>query len=310
MNRPAARYFSIEAPAKLNLHLEILGRRPDGYHDLRSLFLMVDLADRLRVGLGGNEDLFTVTGAELDPRHNTARQALELFRRETGISEAVSIQLEKRIPTGSGLGGGSSDAASLLRLLNEVFGNPLSADKLSAVGAAVGSDICFFLNAPCAAVEGRGEAVHPCAGPDDGVWAVAVPEISVLTTAAYRWFDEITMGPAAPGPSREDLCTSMRSLPPARWNFFNSFWRVVSPKFPLYGEMERKFAEAGALFHNLSGSGSAYFGVFSTSAAARDCLESLEGGFRFKGLVQPVRVLPSVVELSRIESSLPFFRNR
>ncbi len=288
--------YSLEAPAKINLHLEILDRRADGYHELRSLFLMVGLCDRLQVSIGGDTDRLTVSGTgEVDPADNTVIRALALFRRETGFDRPVSVTLEKRIPTGSGLGGGSSDAAALLRLLNRNAPRTLLPRELHELGAEIGSDVPFFLGAPCAVVEGRGEIIHSCPGPSRGVTILlAVPDWSVSTAAAYRWLDEQPAAPDPRGPSAASLARAVNQLSPRQWNFFNSFLEVVAARHPRYRQLIDHMDGGGALWHGLSGSGSAYFGVFEKVDAAVKCLHTLRGNFRFQGIVSPLETVPAV----------------
>ena len=295
MNGERPRVFSIAAPSKLNLHLEILTRREDGYHDLRSVFLMVDLCDRLVVTIGAERDGCVVRGAaEVDPGRNTVTQALELFRRETGRTEPVNVILEKKIPTGSGLGGGSSDGASLLRLLNTACGRPLPGDRLRDLGAEIGSDVPFFLSGPCAVVEGRGDRVHPCAGPGSPALAAVIPDFGVSTASAYRWLDDEAGGDRRPGPQPEELLETLERRSPAEWIFFNSFFDVIVKRFPAYIGIQKQFEESGALFQGLSGSGSAYFGVFPDEDEADAALRAVRGKFRFKGLVRPLPRLPEI----------------
>ncbi len=162
------------------------------------------------------------------------------------------------------------------------------------MGAAVGSDVPFFLASPCAVVEGRGEVLHPCPGPVGLTWLVAVPDFSVLSVEAYRWLDESEDRSPANGLSRQELCKAIRRTAPSQWKFFNSFSRTVYHRFPVYREWERQLSAAGALFQGLSGSGSAYFGIFPDATSAQAGRAAIKGKFRLAGIVNPVASLPLV----------------
>ncbi len=154
------------APAKLNLTLEVLGRRDDGYHEIASIMQTIDLADRVRVEAAPGLEL-TLTGPRqlgvpVEGPRNLAYRAAQALLAETGRSElGARIELEKRIPAGMGLGGGSTDAAAVLRGLNRLWGLDLGDAALGRVAASVGSDVAFFLHGGTALVTGRGETVEP-----------------------------------------------------------------------------------------------------------------------------------------------------
>jgi 4-diphosphocytidyl-2-C-methyl-D-erythritol kinase len=285
--------LSIEAPAKINLHLEITGRRADGYHDLRSLFAAISLCDRLTVSFGPEsaDDRLEPLPDGLDPHDNTVRKAIETFRRETGSSESVAVRLEKKIPIGSGLGGGSSDAAAMLRLLNELYDHPLSDDALLKLGAAIGSDVPFFLRSACAVVEGRGEMVFPVAAAACSI-VLLVPDFSINTAEAYGWYDQLPMAPPAIDISRDDIVKTFTNAPPAEWNFFNSFSSVLFARYPVLCTLQKRLRAEGALFTGVSGSGSSNFGIFSDDAKARAAMDRIDGSFRFAALVKTLDVLP------------------
>lgn len=147
----------LDAPAKVNLFLRILGRRTDGYHELASLFQTIDLKDTLTLSLS-KEDSLTCT--DLTIGSNLVTKAVDLFRRKTGLTHPLSIHLEKRIPLQAGLGGGSSDAAAALKGVNALLGSPVSTQELQLWSAELGSDVPFFFSSGTAYCTGRGEEVH------------------------------------------------------------------------------------------------------------------------------------------------------
>lgn len=147
----------LEAPAKVNLFLRILGRRRDGYHEVASLFQTIDLKDTLTLSLA-KEDSLTCTDSTIGP--NLATQAIDLFRSKTGLTHPLSVHLEKRIPLQAGLGGGSSDAAAALKGVNALLGSPVSIQELQLWSGEIGSDVPFFFSSGTAYCTGRGERVR------------------------------------------------------------------------------------------------------------------------------------------------------
>ncbi len=175
------------APAKINLTLDVLGRRDDGFHELRSLVIGIDLCDRLSLNTRPEAGIdFTCDIPALRGPDNLVCRAAELLARHIRVEPAVRIELEKRIPTGAGLGGGSSDAATTLRLLTTLWQAGLSDSELAELGAAIGSDVPLFFSLPGAIITGRGEGVAPVRLRWSGwVLLVFVP-VEVPTAAVYK----------------------------------------------------------------------------------------------------------------------------
>ena len=155
--------LSLFAPAKLNLYLSVVGRRPDGYHLLETLMVKIDLADRLVLRPGGDRIRLEVLGADLPSGPgNLVYRAAEAFFLAAGLEPGLDVSLEKKIPTAAGLGGGSSDAAATLLGLNSIFGRPLSSEQLADLGLGLGADVPFFLGSWSAAwARGIGEKLSP-----------------------------------------------------------------------------------------------------------------------------------------------------
>jgi 4-diphosphocytidyl-2-C-methyl-D-erythritol kinase len=155
--------MTVSAPAKLNLHLEVLGRRADGYHELESLLTTVSLADAIEFRRRRTGTRVSCSGESAGPiEENLVTRAVALVREESGRDDGLEVHLEKRIPVGGGLGGGSSDAAATIAGLNEWWGLGWDRDRQADLGARLGSDVPFFFYGPCAVVRGRGERVSPC----------------------------------------------------------------------------------------------------------------------------------------------------
>ena len=300
----AATILSIFAPAKINLHLAVKERRPDGFHNLESVFLALDWGDNLLFerkdsGIKGDELIIIRGNARAEQKKeilnipdNIILRALALFREKTGFSEMLKITVEKHIPLGGGLGGGSSDAAAALLALNKIAGSPLSKDALLETGAALGSDVPFFLHETQAAwVTGRGENIEPLKMPEISLVLVN-PGFSSDTAEAYRLLDEYRVSEESYAEVRRHreefkillplrLYVSARDSSPIS-SFYNDF-------LPVFGERERtiynkiccNLREFGAQFAGLSGAGSTCFGVFEEMEQAQKAAETLRGEWNF-----------------------------
>ena len=291
----------IDAPAKLNLCLLVGQPRPDGFHGIESLFLALAFGDTLHVQTVPGEQSPLSLRVEPDglcldglppPEKNIVSRAVSLFRDRTGWDVPLAITLEKRIPLGGGLGGGSSDAAATLLALNRLAspgGKGLAGRAaLAEMGAALGSDVPFFLGDTAAAwVSGRGEIVRPCALPPgvSGLSFVLVsPGFPSDTAGAFRLFDQYRNSGHHSQPSFEIQRQSF-SAQPRHWQFTNDFlpmFVAASESNGALGEFGAAFreilgalGELGADFAGLSGSGSTCFGVFSDPARAEMARESL-----------------------------------
>ncbi|GHV74799.1 4-diphosphocytidyl-2-C-methyl-D-erythritol kinase [Spirochaetia bacterium] len=272
--------LSIAAPCKINLHLRIKGRRTDGFHELESIFLALAAGDTLHFELGENgkgDEFLVQDSAELPRENNIVLKAVHLFRARTGFDAPLRIRLEKRIPLGAGLGGGSSDGASTLLALNELAGRMghspvLDGDALRRLAAELGSDVPFFLGASGAAfVTGRGEHIRSIEGPPDCGVVLVKPGFSSNTADAFRLLDAHRLDAEAPGDtaglSAQALVEALKG-PPARWPYRNDFLEVFLAKGePLVRDIYRAILgdlqEAGADFCGLTGSGSTCFGIFT-----------------------------------------------
>jgi len=306
--------IKIAAPAKLNLHLSVGNKRPDGFHDIESLFLALDFGDTLwfetlpAVGMSTEirMDWRIPRGPEQAPQlsagENIVSKAVSLFRDRTGYDEGLRITIEKRIPLGGGLGGGSSDAAAALLALNQLAlarGNAsadgaglLDRETLAEMGAALGSDVPFFLSGAAAAwVGGRGELVRPIPLSDatrDLSFLLVNPGFHSDTAGAFRLLDEHrgNSPPTNPAPANLSLGTlrDASAHPPGDWPFRNDFLPAFagqgkdSPYYKAglaYSEIISNLKELGADFTSLSGSGSTCFGVFFRKNAAKSAKKRL-----------------------------------
>jgi 4-diphosphocytidyl-2-C-methyl-D-erythritol kinase len=248
------------APAKINLSLKILGQRPDDFHEIETLMTPISLCDRLTFGRNDSSNgiEFQCNDASLPQgRENLVVRAAERFRQKIGLRESVRIELEKRIPHGAGLGGGSSDAATTLIGLNQLCGSPLRPDELTALAAEIGSDVPFFIVGTAARCLGRGEIVTTSRLSQHFELLLAKPDFGVATAAAYaRWSN-----------SRELAGVDYAPQVFGGVTFENDLERPVFEKYPFLARMKtwlREQPQVGAAL--LSGSGSTVFAALRADA--------------------------------------------
>lgn len=254
--------------AKINLGLHILRRRPDGYHDIETLMLPVDWTDILEVVPSRESaDTLVTTGRSIDcpPEKNLVMKALRLLREVVPVPP-VEIHLHKIIPDGAGLGGGSSDAAFILKAVNELFGLGLSEARLAAVAARVGADCPFFIYNRPALCSGVGTEIAPVKSPiPDGTWIlVSKPEVSVSTREAYSAVE--------PTEREAGLMSLLEAVKPAEWPGMvaNDFEAYVASTHPAIAAEKESIAAAGAWYASLSGSGAAVYGLFDKCPAVSE----------------------------------------
>lgn len=268
------------ARAKINLGLKVLPLRSDGFHDIESIFQTVDFADELLVRLSDGCGKCTVhcRNAAL-PQENTITSAYRAFVAAAGRDiPGVSVELIKRIPAGGGLGGGSSDAASFIRALEKLSGVVLTDSQLDEVASGIGSDVFFFLHCDengrgCAVVSGRGENIRNIQPRLDLYFLLVFPGVHSSTKEAYALVDEeLAGGRAVLCPAFEELETVYNS-PVQSWTFANSFTPALAGQYPEISAALRRARESGALYAELSGSGSTIFGVFTSEEEAKKAVD-------------------------------------
>lgn len=262
------------AHAKINLHLEVLARETTGYHQIETLFCMLELADDVQVTLDGEDDggsvHVDVEGADVGPPEtNLAHRAATAFFATARLPASARIRLVKRIPAGAGLGGGSSDAATTLLELNALHDRPLDAATLYDVGRALGSDVPFFLSGqPYALAWGRGARLLALPPPPATPVLIVVPRTRVSTGDAYESLaaERRTHHVAAP---RRLALDELRTFGDVAAFARNDFESVVFAEHPELHVIKRALARTGAIHAMLTGTGSALFGVFQEEIAAR-----------------------------------------
>ena len=277
--------MQVLAPAKVNLYLRIVGRRPDGYHLLDSLMVPVSLYDEITVEAeSGRPEIVMTCDDPTVPggKTNLAYKAAALLCREAGVQAGVSINLRKCIPAGAGLGGGSSNAAAVLKSVNILLSLGLPEARLGALAACLGADVPFFIPCRPARVEGIGEILTAVQALPLRWLVIVVPPFGVSTPWAYRRFDELS-----PSLSPAPLAQAATGQWPAPEVLINDLERAVLPAYPLIAQIKAHLLRLGAQGALMSGSGSAVFGVFQSRAAAEQAVTALrEKGKTF--LVEPL----------------------
>ncbi len=253
---------SVEAQAKVNLRLCVLAREASGYHQLESLFLRIELADSVRVATDTTARALKCRGLDIPAEQNLAYRAALAFTEAAGWPTGFHIEIEKRIPAGGGLGGGSADAGAVLRALNALAPTPLAADALNTVALRLGADVPFLaMDAPFALGFGRGERLLALPPLPAREVLLALPPFGVETKAAFGWYAEANANAAmrAPMPlTLDDLDRWERLVPLA----VNELEDVVVARHPEIGRCVESLRGAGAKIARMSGSGSTAFGVF------------------------------------------------
>ncbi|MFC1947194.1 4-(cytidine 5'-diphospho)-2-C-methyl-D-erythritol kinase [Chloroflexota bacterium] len=266
--------LTVRAPAKVNLTLEVLSKRIDGYHEIRSVIQTIDLCDIITID-DGEDTNFQSETKEWDAEKSLISKAVYLFRETTGFSKGVSITLEKNIPMMAGLGGDSSDAAAVLRGLNRFCETNFPREELHLMAEQLGSDVPFFLYGGTALIKGRGEKVTPLPSVPEMYLILAVPFIEILPGKTGRLFQSLTSNHYTDGEiSRRfvEALTSGKEIAP----LFNTFENVAYEMFPRLDVFKDHFIKLGAEKVHLAGSGPVLFTVVTNLTAAEGLYKQLD----------------------------------
>jgi 4-diphosphocytidyl-2-C-methyl-D-erythritol kinase len=259
---------SVEAQGKLNLWLRVLAREAGGYHQLETLFVRIDLSDSVRVATDSVGRELVVKGAALGkPEENLAWRAAAAFAEATGFPKGFHIEIEKRIPVGGGLGGGSADAGAVLRALQALAPTPPSPEMLATIALRLGADVPFLTtDAPMALGWGRGERLLALRSLPARDVLLVLPPFGVETRAAFGWLAESRANTELTAPAARSLDELDRweGIVPLAGNDFES---VVFAHHPELGVARAGLEAAGARIARMSGSGSTLFGVFDRRLA-------------------------------------------
>lgn len=269
------RFTEIRAAAKINLTLDITGRRADGYHEIETVMQSVSLCDRVhleRLAEPGKIEFRCGSLPGLEEEENTACRAARMFLEQTGAAGGVRILLEKQIPAAAGLGGGSADAAAVLLGLDRLYGTGLGRKRLEMLGMRIGADVPFCVAGGTQLAKGAGEYLLPFAPMPPCFLVLAKGEEKPSTAEMYRRFDE-NGAPVRPDVERLGQLFRQGDLSAAAREFRNAFsglWLSRS-----YKALCKILREAGAIGCSLSGSGPTVFGVFASERQAEACAEAL-----------------------------------
>lgn len=265
---------TVLSPAKVNLYLKVVGKRPDGYHDLVSVVDIISLCDvlHLRQAEGGRVSVRDDRGLLPDGPANTVYRAIMLLKERYGNLDGLAVDVEKRIPVGSGLGGGSGNAATVMKELVSAWGISVRPEELAELGKGVGSDVPLFLYGKSCIMRGVGERITPVALPK--MWYVVVyPGVAISTAAVYSGLRIYLTK------NENDVTVSgnFSQITDVADMLENDLEEVAISICPEIKPIKERLLEAGALGSLMSGSGSAVFGIFENEGAAQKALEKLGG---------------------------------
>ena len=275
--------IQVSAYAKINLFLAVGDLRPDGFHDILTVMRRTSLSDDVileTVADGHSEITLTVTGGDTVPtdKGNIAYRAAEKYLSVAGITDSVRIAIEKRIPVGAGLGGGSADAAATLRALDGIYG-ALSEEKIHEIALSLGSDVPFCIFGSTAVCEGRGEIITPISDARDMHLVIAMKGRSVSTPRAFKLLDEMRGGEKTDiEKSKEHLEELLKylskdgKLPSI---LYNSFELALGEAESDVLYLKQRMKDLGATRTLMSGSGPSVFGIFPNKDSAERCIEAL-----------------------------------
>lgn len=282
-----------KAPAKINLSLDVLYKRKDGFHEVEMIMTTVDLADRVYLKTIENDEIIIVSQSRYIPNdnRNLAYQAAELLKRKCAVKTGVEIEIEKNIPVAAGLAGGSSDAAATLRGLNKLWNLGLSLDELAEMGAAIGSDVSFCVYGGTALATGRGEIIMHIQAPPNCWVVLAKPTIGVSTADVYKNLeisglchpDTKSMLQAIENQDYKGICDAMG----------NVLESVTLIKYPEVQNIKTQMEKFGADAVLMSGSGPTVFGLVEHETRMHRICNGLLG---FCDQVFAVRMLGNRIE--------------
>lgn len=283
-------YTSEKAPAKINLTLDAIRKRPDGYHDLEMVMTTVDLADRIDLAdLPDTDDILLESTSGLVPQdeRNLAYLAASLLKKKTGIRRGVKIKIYKYIPVAAGLAGGSSDAAATLRGLNRLWNIGLTMEELAEIGAEIGSDVPFCIYSDTAIAQGRGEILTPLPAPPT-CWVVLAKPSHGVSTADV--FGKLRVDQIDKHPSTSDMVDALlaQDYPLMIERLGNVLEPVTMQMHPEVRKIKEKMYQFGADGVLMSGSGPTVFGLVRKESRAHRMVNSLRG---FCDQVFAVRIL-------------------
>lgn len=276
--------------AKINLTLDVIGKREDGYHDLKSVMQSISIRDDVEIDVDTDMPWSLTCSMEGIPEdnRNLAWKAAEVFYQVTGLTTTgIAIRIQKRIPTEAGLGGGSADAAAVLRALNKHYGNPLSILALAEIGGQVGSDVPFCVLCGTAMVEGRGEKLRKLPDLPDCLFVVCKPDFSSSTPDLYKKLDASVIARRPDNSAMESalLAGDLQKIADNIWNVFDP---VVTNDHLELNYIKSIFNTYGAVGYQMTGSGSAVFAIVTEFEHAAVICNMLKDNYSQVFIAKPV----------------------
>ena len=282
----------VNAHAKINLYLKIHGKRTDGYHELTTVMQSISLYDEIDIGvIPGGIEISSDRSEMPSDRANLMWRAAESFFERTGIQNGISIQIKKKIPIAAGLGGGSSDAAAILKSLNYLHGGILSDPELHLLAQNLGSDVPFFIHGGTAIARGRGERIERIRFPGRMTVLLINPGFPVSTAEIYRHMRLMLTS----GERTLSITTAFSAEAFRNGSIFgrmhNDLEDTVLDRYPEISRVKRFLMDAGASASMVSGSGGTVFGIFTEEAQAASAAELAEGLFPWVTLADTIEVV-------------------
>ena len=276
--------------AKLNLTLDVLGKREDGYHDLQSVMQTISVRDDIEIDIGTGKPwalLCDKEGIPCDER-NLAWKAAKVYCDTLGYDpNGIEIRITKRIPSQAGMGGGSADAAAVLRALNRHYGEPLSIWALAELGGQVGSDVPFCVVCGTCMCEGRGERLRKLPDMPDCIFVICKPDFSVSTPELYQKIDNVAIAKRPDNRAMESALLA-GDLEKISHNVHNVFDPVVTREHPEMNYIKSVFYQYGAIGYQMTGSGSAIFAIVSEFEVAAVLCSMLKDNYPEVFIAKPV----------------------
>ena len=280
-----------KAYAKLNISLDVTGRRPDGYHDMVMVMQTVSLCDELTITKDGSGRVRAGSNLRFipsDERNLAVRAALQYLEAIGEEGQGLYISIQKTIPVGAGMAGGSSDAAAVLRGLNALYEKKLSTRELIQLAGGVGSDVAFCVSGGTALAKGRGELLSPLPAFPDCFFVICKPEFSISTPELFKKLDAVPLRrhPDTAGILRALEENNLREICHRLYNVFED---VDDRRFRTVSEIKNRLLDYGALGSLMTGTGSAVFGIFPDETAANAACQGLQKEYGFCRVAVPVR---------------------
>jgi len=268
--------ITAKAPAKINLTLEVLGKRPDGYHEIRSVFQTIDFCDILN--FNDSKDIsITCDMPGWSAEKSLVSKAVKILHESADCQHGVEIKIEKRIPLSSGLGGDSSDAAVVLKNLNDFWKLKLTEERIFSLAMRLGSDVPFFLRGGTALIEGRGEIITPLPSPQN-MWAVLiVPDIAITPGKTGRMYATLKPSHFTDGSITKNLVATLKKgnqFDPSLW--FNTFENVAFDFFQGLNVYKEHLIKLGAPNVHLAGSGPVLYCVFQRKVQTQELFQRMK----------------------------------